>query len=118
MYNAHTVPQRALGCRPGLAGLNQVYGPNHPAPYVKGIWGKYINIFTRCTIKIIPTHPTHVAIRVASLRYYVFHIYYEEVLSITICVRILCMFSQCPSFILTCAWFFLTSSYIYSLLYR
>ncbi len=48
----HTVPQRALtlDCEPGLCGLNQVYGPNHPTPYVKSICGKYINIFTRCTI--------------------------------------------------------------------
>ncbi len=27
---AHTVPHRALDCRPGLGGLNQVYGPNRP----------------------------------------------------------------------------------------
>ncbi len=26
----HTAPQRALDCEPGLDGLNQVYGPNHP----------------------------------------------------------------------------------------
>ncbi len=25
----NTAPQRALDCRPGLGGLNQVYGPNH-----------------------------------------------------------------------------------------
>ncbi len=25
---AHTVPQRALDCGPGLGGLKQVYGPN------------------------------------------------------------------------------------------
>ncbi len=31
---AYTVPQRALECRPGLGGLNQVYGPNHPTPSV------------------------------------------------------------------------------------
>ncbi len=30
----HTVPQRALDCRPGLGRLNQVYGPNHPTPSV------------------------------------------------------------------------------------
>ncbi len=29
IYKGHTVPQRALDCRPGLDGLNQVYGPNH-----------------------------------------------------------------------------------------
>ncbi len=46
---AHTVPQRALDCRPGFTWLNQVYGPNCPTPSVKGICGKYINIFTRCT---------------------------------------------------------------------
>ncbi len=23
----------ALDCRPGLGGLNQVYGPNRPSPY-------------------------------------------------------------------------------------
>ncbi len=28
--NAHTVTQRALDCRPGLIGLNQVYVPNLP----------------------------------------------------------------------------------------
>ncbi len=38
-------------CGPGLGGLNQVYGPNHPTPSVQGIRGEYINIFTRCTIK-------------------------------------------------------------------
>ncbi len=27
----HTVPQRALDGRPGLGGLNQVYGPEHPS---------------------------------------------------------------------------------------
>ncbi len=27
--NAHTVPQRALACRPGLGGLSQVYGKNN-----------------------------------------------------------------------------------------
>ncbi len=32
--NAHTLPQWALDCGPGLAGLNQVYGPNHPTPSV------------------------------------------------------------------------------------
>ncbi len=32
--NAHTVPQMALDCGPGLGGLNQVYGPNHPTPSV------------------------------------------------------------------------------------
>ncbi len=30
----HTVPQRALDCKPGLCGLNQVYGPNHQTPSV------------------------------------------------------------------------------------
>ncbi len=30
--NAHTVPQRALYSGPGLGGLNQVYGHNHPTP--------------------------------------------------------------------------------------
>ncbi len=30
----HTVPQRALDCRPGLGGLNQVHGPNCPTPSV------------------------------------------------------------------------------------
>ncbi len=29
--NAH-IPQRALDCRLGLGGLNQIYGPNHPTP--------------------------------------------------------------------------------------
>ncbi len=28
---AHTVPQSALGCRPGLCGLNYVYGHNRPS---------------------------------------------------------------------------------------
>ncbi len=31
---AHTVPQRALDCRPGLGGLNQVYRPNCPTSSV------------------------------------------------------------------------------------
>ncbi len=47
----HTAPQRALDCRPGLGGLNQVYGPNRPTRSVWGICDKYINIFTRCTIR-------------------------------------------------------------------
>ncbi len=25
--NVHTVPQRDMDCRPGVGGLNQVYGP-------------------------------------------------------------------------------------------
>ncbi len=41
----------ALDCRPGLSGLNQVYGPNCLTPSVQSICGKYINIFTRCTIR-------------------------------------------------------------------
>ncbi len=32
--NAHTAPQRALVCGPGLGGLNQVDGTNHPTPSV------------------------------------------------------------------------------------
>ncbi len=32
--NAHTAPQRAPDCRPGLGGLNQVYGPKRPTPSV------------------------------------------------------------------------------------
>ncbi len=32
--NAHIVPLRALDIRPGLGGLNQVCGPNHPTPSV------------------------------------------------------------------------------------
>ncbi len=51
IVNAHTVSQRALDCRPGIDGLNQVYGPNHHFPSVQSICGKYINLFTRCTIK-------------------------------------------------------------------
>ncbi len=47
--NAHTVPQRVLECRPGIGGLSQVHGPNCPTPSVQIIYGKYINIFTRCT---------------------------------------------------------------------
>ncbi len=46
--------QRALDCGQGLGGLNQVteaYGPNCPTPSVKTICGKYINTFTRCTIR-------------------------------------------------------------------
>ncbi len=30
----HTVPQRALNCRPGLGGLNQIYEPNCPTSSV------------------------------------------------------------------------------------
>ncbi len=30
----HTEPQRALDCVPGLGGLNQLDGPNHPTPSV------------------------------------------------------------------------------------
>ncbi len=40
--SAHTVPQRALGCRPGLGGISQLH--------VKSNCGKYINIFIRRTI--------------------------------------------------------------------
>ncbi len=32
--NAHTVPQMARDCRPGLGRLNQVYGPNCSTPSV------------------------------------------------------------------------------------
>ncbi len=49
-YNAHTAPQRTLGCRPCLGGLNKVYGPNRLTPSVSNIHGEYINFFTRCTI--------------------------------------------------------------------
>ncbi len=45
---AHTVPQRLMDCGPGLGGLNQLNGLNHPTLSVKSICGKYINIFTRC----------------------------------------------------------------------
>ncbi len=31
---AHSVSQKALGCRPSVGQLNQVYGPNHPTPSV------------------------------------------------------------------------------------
>ncbi len=34
---AHTVPHRALDCRLGLGGLNQVYGPNHPTPSAQSV---------------------------------------------------------------------------------
>ncbi len=30
----HTAPQKALDCRSGLCGLNQVYGPTCPTPPV------------------------------------------------------------------------------------
>ncbi len=30
---AYTVQQRAMDCRAGLGGLNQVYVPNHPTPF-------------------------------------------------------------------------------------
>ncbi len=49
--NVQTVTQTALDCRPGLGGLNQVYGPNCPTPSVKSICGKNINIFTRFNIQ-------------------------------------------------------------------
>ncbi len=32
--NAHSLPQRALDCRPGLGGLNQVYVPYSHTPSV------------------------------------------------------------------------------------
>ncbi len=32
IHNAHSVPQRALDCRPDLGGLNQAMGPNVPLP--------------------------------------------------------------------------------------
>ncbi len=50
--NAHTVPHRALHCRPGLGGLNQVYGPHHHTASVYSICAKYINIFTTFTNRI------------------------------------------------------------------
>ncbi len=31
---AHAVPQRVQDCRPGFGGLNQVYGPNRPNPFM------------------------------------------------------------------------------------
>ncbi len=34
----HTVPYRALDYRPGLGGLNQVYGPICPTPSVYSMW--------------------------------------------------------------------------------
>ncbi len=46
---ARTLPQRALGCKLNLGGLDKVYGPDHPIPSAKRICGTYINIFTRCT---------------------------------------------------------------------
>ncbi len=39
----HTVPQRALDYGPCLGGLNKIYGPNCPPPFVKSICD------TRCT---------------------------------------------------------------------
>ncbi len=45
---AHTVPQRALDCKPDLGGLNQVNGSNHSTPSAQSVCGKYSNIFTRC----------------------------------------------------------------------
>ncbi len=32
IVNVHTVPQRAMDCRPGLGELNQVYVPDRPTP--------------------------------------------------------------------------------------
>ncbi len=46
--NAHTAPQRALDCRPGLGGLNQVIGPTISLPLFSV---SVANIFTRCTIR-------------------------------------------------------------------
>ncbi len=46
---AYTMSQRVLNCRPGLSGLKQVYGPNHPTPSTQSICQKYNNIFIRCT---------------------------------------------------------------------
>ncbi len=43
----HIVPQMAMECRPGVGGLNQVYGPNCPTQ-AQSICGKY-NFFPRCT---------------------------------------------------------------------
>ncbi len=42
--NAHTVPQRDLDCRPGICGLNKVYGLNcpTPSPSLCSICGNYI----------------------------------------------------------------------------
>ncbi len=45
------MPQKVLDCRPGLGELNQVYAPNRPTPSAWSICGKYINIFTKCTIR-------------------------------------------------------------------
>ncbi len=42
---ACTVLQKALDCRPGLGGLNQVYGPHHPT----SLCSEYLwYILTRC----------------------------------------------------------------------
>ncbi len=45
----HTTPQRALDCRPGLCGLNQVMNPTVSLPLLR-VYVEYINIFTRCSI--------------------------------------------------------------------
>ncbi len=47
----HTQYHSVLDCRPGLGGLNQVYGTNYHIPSLYSICGKYINIFTRHTIR-------------------------------------------------------------------
>ncbi len=41
----HTTPQSAQNCRPGLGGLNQVYGPNRPTV-------NWLEAESNCTIQI------------------------------------------------------------------
>ncbi len=43
--NVHTVPQRALDCRPGLGGLNQVYRPNRLTPCLEYAWQIYQHFY-------------------------------------------------------------------------
>ncbi len=49
---ALTVPHRALDCRPGLGGLNQVYGPNHATPSVRLPVARSISTSIRCSTSI------------------------------------------------------------------
>ncbi len=60
----HTAPQRTLDCGPGLGGLNQVYGPNHPIPmhlyYItNALWKKTSEVSKYNTTSIMntPTYP-------------------------------------------------------------
>ncbi len=47
---AHTVQQRVLGYRPGMCGLNKVYGPNHPTRLMLILFDLFVGMGTICNM--------------------------------------------------------------------